>query len=117
MTNLIQPAVKVTIAGEEYLLRFDFEAIAKAEELTNRALLTGLRMKDVDAPRINLVRAMLYACMLAEQPEMAYEMVRTLVTRRNLVELWEAVLEAWREGMVEAEDDEADTENPPRDQS
>ena len=55
MQNPTSPAVKLQIAGSSFDLVFDFEAIADAEEITGRALLTGLRRRDIECPAINLV--------------------------------------------------------------
>ena len=60
MQNPTSPAVTLQIAGSSFDLVFDFEAIADAEEITGRPLLTGLRRRDIESPSINLVRAMLF---------------------------------------------------------
>lgn len=112
MSNPIQPAVKVTIAGADYLLRFDFEAIAKAEELTDTPLLTGMRPRDLNTPKINFVRAMLLASLLPQMPSITRDDVKLLVDRKNLPEVWAKVMEAWMQGMAEPEPDAAATENP-----
>lgn len=101
--NPTQPAVKVDLNGVDYSLRFDFEAIAKAEELTDKPLLTGLRNKDITAPTINLVRALLFACLLPDQPQVTYDQAKSFVNRKNLVDVWAKVLFAWSEGMAEPE--------------
>ena len=62
---------------------FDFEAIADAEEITGRALLTGLRRQDIEAPSINLVRAMAFACIHKRHSLTTFEQVKPLVTTRQ----------------------------------
>ncbi len=109
MNNPIQPAVEIELGGESHLLRFDLEAIAKAEDLTDRPLLTGLRNRDIAMPSINLVRAMLYACLLPDyvfdedHPPLTYDMVKQWVTRKTIPDIWGKVLETWQEGMAEPE--------------
>ena len=95
---------------------FDLEAVAHAEELTDRPLLTGLRNRDINTPTVALVRAMLYACIQAKHPELSLELVKSFVTRKNLGEVWAAVLTAWTQGLAEPDKDAAD-ENPTQDQS
>jgi hypothetical protein len=105
MQNPTSPAVNLQIAGSSFDLVFDFEAIADAEEITGRALLTGLRRRDIEAPAINLVRAMLFACIHKAHSLAKFEDVRKLVTRANISEVWGKVLEAWTEGLAEPEGD------------
>jgi hypothetical protein len=115
MQNPTSPAVKLQIAGSSFDLVFDFEAIADAEEITGRALLTGLRRRDIEAPAINRVRAMLFACVHTTHALAKFVDVKKLVTRANLTEIWGKVLEAWTEGLAEpSEDAPAD---PPGSQS
>ena len=105
MQNPTSPTVKLKIAGSSFDLVFDFEAIADAEEITGRALLTGLRRRDIEAPAINLVRAMLFGCIHKAQGLAKFEDVKKLVTRANLTEVWGKVLEAWTEGLAEPTED------------
>lgn len=115
MKNPTSPAVTLQIAGSSFDLVFDFEAIADAEEITGRALLTGLRRRDIESPAINLVRAMLFACLHSEQPKVTFSEVKPLVDRKNITEVWGKILEAWTEGLAEpSEDKPAD---PPESQS
>jgi hypothetical protein len=116
MGNPTAPAVKLTIDGQAFSLRFDFESIAVAEETVERPLLTGLKRRDVASPTINLVRGMLYACLLPDRPDITYPEVRQLVTRHNLVSVWGQVLKAWESGLVEPDPDEPKAD-PTRSQS
>ncbi len=110
MSNPTAPKIKLNSGGVTYLLHFDFEAIAQAEEIVNRPLLTGLRQQDIQSPTINLVRAMLFACLRNAHPTLSYEETKPLVTRKNLAEVWGKVLAAWTQGMAEP-DEEAEA-NP-----
>lgn len=81
--------------GKKYAIQFDFEAIAEAEDLTDRPLLMGLTRRQVNQPTINFVRAMFYAGVHRHQPELQYSALAKLVTRENIGELWNDLLAAW----------------------
>lgn len=110
------PAVRLTLDGVLYHLRFDFEAIAQAEEITDRPLLTGIRQKDIQTPKISFVCAMFFASLLADQPSITYEDAKALVTRANIVEVWTHVLQSWTQSSVEDVQAPADG-NPQKDPS
>jgi hypothetical protein len=110
MHNPTQGAVKIELGGTAYTLRFDFEAIAEAEDLTGKPLLTGLRERDVTSPTISLVRAMFYACLLPEHPYITFEQAKAMVTRKTLTDIWVKVLEAWSLSAPPAEEDQAATD-------
>lgn len=112
MANPLMPVVELTIGEQSYKLRFDFEAIAQAEDAAGIALLTGLSPKDVKTPRVNIVRGMLYASMLCEQPDVQYVQVKLMVTRENIAAIWGKVLEAWV-NMLSDEKGEAKDPNAP----
>jgi hypothetical protein len=116
MTNPVQPTTPLIIGGVKYELLFDLEAIAHAEDLTDRPLLTGFKQRDWNTPTISFVRALLYACIRAKQPDITYDFVKTLVTRKTLAEIWGAVLNAWVKGLAEPDEDAVE-ENPLKDQS
>lgn len=111
MNDPTAPVTKLAINGTEYSLLFDFEAVAEAEEFTGRPLLTGLRSKDITTPTISLVRAMLFACLHSQHPQITFDTAKSLVTRKNIAEVWGRVLEAWTASLAEpepiAEDEEA----------
>lgn len=94
-TKPTEETIHLDIDGKGFELIFDFEAVARAEDLTGRAILTGLNRSTVDAPSINFVRAMLYACLLKHQPKTTYDEARALVNRDNLAVIWQAVVEAY----------------------
>lgn len=101
MSNPVQPTTPLVINGLEFELLFDLEAVALAEELTDRPLLTGLRQRDIATPTLPLVRAMLFSCIHTKHPDLTFDYVRTLVTRKNLAEIWGAVLVAWTKEFAE----------------
>jgi hypothetical protein len=94
MHNPTQPATKLTIAGQEYSLVFDFEAIAEAEEITGLALITGINAKTVNTPRISTIRGMLYAALRRRHAGLTYSEAAKLVAFHNFNLVWGAVLEA-----------------------
>lgn len=110
-----KPSVKLMLGGVSYSLVYDFEAIAEAEDILDKPLITGLRGRDITTPRVNLVRAMFFATAHATHPELTYEQAKALVTRDNLVEVWPKVLEAWTLAQPDAE--ESDEIRPTPDQS
>lgn len=104
--NPVSPTTPLTVNGVHYALLFDFEAVAKAEELLDRPLLTGLRQKDITTPTITLVRAMLYACLQANHSTISYDTTKSLVNRKNWAEVWTSVLQAWTSGLAESDPEE-----------
>ncbi len=91
-------------------LVFELESIADAEDATGMPLITGLRQKDVDSPRISLVRVLLWASARPLQPGFTLADAKRIVSQFNWTEVWSAVLEAWVEGMKKPADE--DGENP-----
>jgi hypothetical protein len=104
--NPVALATPLNLNGATYALLFDFEAVARAEEIVDRPLLTGLRQRDLNTPTITLVRAMFFACLQANHPTVDYATVKSLVTRKNLSEIWTAVLSAWTAGLAEPDEEE-----------
>jgi hypothetical protein len=113
MHNALQPHVKLTIGGVEYRLVFDLDAVAEAEDILDRALITGLTQQDVFRPKVSLVRAMLFAVLRREQPKLTYDEVKQIVTRANLTEVWTKVFEAWCQSNPEPEQDNSDEDPTP----
>jgi hypothetical protein len=105
-----KPHVKLTLAGVEYRLVYDFESIAEVEEVLDKPLITGIRPRDVRTPTVSLVRAMFYATAHATHPDLTFEQVKHLVTRDSLVAIWTHVLEAWALSQPEQGDDENPTQ-------
>jgi hypothetical protein len=96
-------SVKVNIDENEYELVYSFDAIAEAEEILDRPLVTGLRRRDIATPTVNLVRAMLYACAKVKHPTLTHEKVCAMVTRHNLAGIWGKVLDAWTKAQPDPE--------------
>ena len=118
MKNPVKPSTTLEINGVKYELLFELEAVALAEDITDRPLLTGLRQKDITTPTISLVRAMLFACLAAKHPEITFALAKTFVTRKNWSEIWGTVLNAWTAGLAEPDPEEdAVDADPKTDQS
>jgi hypothetical protein len=111
MSNPTAPYTKITLKGTEYHLLFDFQAVADAEELTGRSLITGLHLKDFESPSIKLVQAMLYACMKHNHPTISFELAKTFVTMKTIGKIWGAVTDAWAMAMNEPDEDTASGED------
>ncbi len=114
--NPLLPAVPVFVAGIKYNLRFDFDAIAEAEEIVDRSLITGLRPQDIRTPKVRLVQAMFFAAAHYDQPTLTYDVAKRLVTRETLPDVWPKVLEAWTASNPEpevAEAEDASADPPP----
>ena len=94
-----EPKVTLTLDGTKYDLLFSLEAIATAEDASGMPLITGLRSKDINAPRISMIRALLWACMLPNYPKTTREEAAGLVTQWNWRDVWEKVVETWVAGM------------------
>lgn len=114
MSHPEKPTVKITLGGTKYELLFDFEAIAEAEEITDRSLIAGLYTSEAVRPKISFLRALFFACAHSLQPSMTYEQAKLLVTQKTFGDVWMKVLEAWR---LSQPDPEEVAENPTQNQS
>lgn len=97
------------IGGKTFKLCYDFEAIAKAEELTGMALLFGVDWSHIDARRM---RAMLCAAMLKAQPDTKPEQLTKFFTHQNVLKIQNAIIDAWLNSTPEAKDDDEDPQTP-----
>jgi hypothetical protein len=111
VSNPVAPVREITIKGTTYKLKFSFEAVAEAEDLTGQALLAGTFMSE--PPRINRVRAMFYASLHTFQPTLTVEEVTKMVTKNNFIEVWAVTMKSWGDGMGEPDpEDSAEGEAP-----
>jgi hypothetical protein len=113
--NPTEPTEELVVNGETYTLFFNFEAVADAEEATGQPLILGLHKRDIQSPRIAMVRAMLWACLKPHHPEVTYATAAALVNARNARDVWGAVLDVWVAGMEEQKAESAG--DPPKGQS
>ena len=98
--------VPLKLGGTTYQLCFDFDAIARAEEMTGMELLFGVNWSRINAKRM---RAMLVACMLKAHPDITPEKLTRHITHKNLFAINEALVAAWVNSTPDADDEE----NPP----
>jgi hypothetical protein len=112
MSNAIYPARELEIAGERFRIAFDYEAIARAEDLTDQPLLTGLSLKQIKTPKINFVRAMFFAALLREHPEMTYQRAAALVAKDTLSQIWVEIVGAWMDAQRQDEESKAADPRP-----
>jgi hypothetical protein len=106
MANPTAPATHLRIRDVDYTLAWDFQAIADAEEILGRSLITGLSQKDLKAPPIKLVQAMLYACLKKNHPTVTFPEAQAMVTLKNIGKIWGAVTDTWVTAMNEPDEDD-----------
>lgn len=98
------PAVTLKIDGVEYHPVFDFNAIALVEQQTGINLLKSI-VQDISAVHL---RALLWASLLREHPEMTIEQTGELITMYNLAEVHSAMIAAWFGSVAsDSKDDES----------
>jgi hypothetical protein len=116
MSHPEKPTVEITLGGKKYELVFDFDAIAEAEDITDRSLIVGMYTSEAVRPKISFLRALFFACAHALQPTLTYDEAKLLVTLKTFGDVWMKVLEAWRLSQPDAEESK-DAENPTQGQS
>ena len=114
--NPALPRVPITLNGEEFVLQYDFNAIAVAEELTGLNLFSTFDFTHLSVTKF---RAMLFATLLHNHPNMTLEKAGSFVNAFTLADITVKMVEAWHasrpevkeaEGNVGAED-EVDTQS------
>lgn len=89
--NPTQPTVKIILDKERRLL-FDFNALAQMEKVTGKSFLSGELWDNLSATD---VRALVWAGLLDEDPEITLEEVGKMLHMGNAMKMLEAVKEAW----------------------
>lgn len=105
--------LKVKRETKNYKLIYDFDSIAKAEEITDMPLLIGVNWRRIGVKQI---QAMLYASMVKAQPDITMAEIKSLITVPNVPVIERALAQAWISSHAE-EDEEAkpeETPNPPQ---
>lgn len=97
------PKVPVEINGRKLYLCFDFNGLAKAEELAGINLLTGIDLQKVSATQL---RALLFAALLKFQPDITLEQVGAMLTYANVPKFSEALAKAFTVSNPEPAEDE-----------
>ena len=93
---------KLELGTKTYNLCFDFDSIAKAEEMTGMELLFGVDWTKINAKRM---LAMLLACALKAHPDVKPETFKRHITHRNLPKLQTALIDAWVNSTPEGEEE------------
>lgn len=104
---------ELKIGKKTYKLTYDFDAIAKAEQLTGMRLMFAVEWRSVN---VYQMRGMLLAALLPCHPEMTAETVQKMITPKTAERISTAIVEAWFENAEEPEsgdDDEESNANPP----
>lgn len=102
--NPLLPAVYIDIAGQKRKLVFDFNAVIRVDELTGLNLLRAV-VSEVEAKN---VRALLFASLLHEDPDLTIEEVGSWITIRNMTNVQTAIRTAWFASFEDLEKDETD---------
>lgn len=106
------PTVRYTpleLDGKTYHLCFDFDAVAKAEQMTGMELLFGVDWSKITAPRL---RAMLTACALKAHPEITPAQLTRHIRHKNLLKIQTALVDAWVNSTPDQEDDSQNPQAP-----
>lgn len=93
--------IAVELFGKTYFLCFDFNALARTEELTGINMLAAADLRDMTATQF---RALLYAALLKYQPEVQLEQVGDLINNDTAEKLGKAVEDAYQASAPEPED-------------
>jgi hypothetical protein len=101
--------VPLTLGGKTYQLIYDFDSIARAEEMTGMELLFGVNWTKIGAKRM---RAMLVACMLKAHPDIKPSELTPHITHKNILKIQTALIDAWVASTPEQE--EESEANPPQ---
>jgi hypothetical protein len=88
----VRPEHAIKVNDTEYKLSYDFDAIASAEDLYDMPLITGLSQKDIERPKVKLIRALLYGMIKTNHPETTVEDVSKMLNRHNVADVWIAIL-------------------------
>ncbi|KKM90808.1 hypothetical protein LCGC14_1234800 [marine sediment metagenome] len=97
-SNLPDRFTVIEIGGRVWRLLFDFNAMARMEEAINHDVLNVRFWRNFGARD---ARAMLWASMLHEEPELTIEQVGSMVTMKNLAMVVKACHAAWTNAMAE----------------
>jgi len=114
--TVLDPTVKyatLEIDGTSFKLAYDFNAIAEAEKVAGCNLLLGLAKILISGADASQIRGLLYAALRKAQPKMTIDDAGTLIRIDNLVDIQNAILEAYRLSMPEAKKNEDPTEAGP----
>lgn len=90
--NPALPKVSITLNGKDFTLQYDFNAIARAEELIGINLFGTFDFTQLSVTKF---RAMLFSSLLKNHPEITLEECGDLITAHTLAEITIKMVEAW----------------------
>ena len=105
--NPALPRVTVNLNGNDYVLEYDFNAIAVAEELTGLNLFSTFDFKGLNVVKF---RAMLFASLLKNHPKITLQEAGSFVTAYTLGAITLGLVEAWTGSRPEVKEDEGNEE-------
>lgn len=105
----VLPKVKLELAGHVFNLQFTFNALAHLEAATGVNSFKVVDFLNIDATRL---RAMLWAAILTDQPDVTLEDVGNLLTYSDIQDVYSKLLEAWTGSRPEPKKEDEE-ENPP----
>ncbi len=95
----------IEIGGRVWRLLFDFNAMARMEEAINHDVLNVRFWRNFGARD---ARAMLWASMLHEEPELTIEQVGSFINMKNLAMVIKTLHGTWTRAMAEIQEEDAD---------
>ncbi|KKM71087.1 hypothetical protein LCGC14_1434260, partial [marine sediment metagenome] len=94
----------IEIGGRVWRLLFDFNAMARMEEAINHDVLNVRFWRNFGARD---ARAMLWASMLHEEPELTIEQVGSFINMKNLAMVIKTLHGTWTRAMAEIQEEDA----------
>ena len=101
--NPALPRVPITFDKVEYYLEFDFNAFCIAEEKTGINMFGTLDFTHLSSTKL---RAMLFASLVKNHPDMTLERAGSFIVISNLPEITVAIIKAWTGSMPEQTKDD-----------
>lgn len=102
----------LTIAGEEYTLRFSIMAIAELEKMWNVKTINGVVAR-LDDPGVNDMIDLFYALTRSHHPEITRDVCEKILDDEGLEGTTDALLSSVSDGQPDDDDEEEGDENPP----
>lgn len=106
--SLPRVKVPVTLDGEERVLIFSFNALCQAEEMTGMNLLVG----DVTFSSVRVLRALVWAGLLHEDPLLTIERAGDLIEGAGADYVLGKIMDAYGKAMPDLEDEDEGSEPP-----
>jgi hypothetical protein len=104
--NKVNPIMKIDL-DKPRSIKFDLNAMVYLEETTGKSL---QEIYNGQAPSMSSLRAILWACLIHEDPALTLEQVGSLVSMENMAEVSAKIAEALNAALPEGK---GDTESDP----